>query len=178
MALTVRLVAMAAVCLGCATRPAAAQTPTPVIQYREPRPAEYRAADSIALERTSCFEGCEKYRVSVTRTGEVHFVSWRPGDSGRTVGAHVDPGRFQGLTSEAMFAAFFSLPDVIVLDSTFCSTHFSDSPRATVSVFLPTRAKRVVDDQGCVWTPARLRDLENAIDEVAGSKQWLHPAPP
>jgi hypothetical protein len=93
----VRFVAMAAVCLGCATRPAAAQTP-----------AVYHAADSIALERITCFDGCAVYRVSVTRTGEVHFVARSPGDSGRIVGPRVDPG----------------------------------------------------------------------FDNVAGSKQWLHPAPP
>ena len=90
---------------------------------------------------------------------------------------HVDAARFQGLAGDAMFAAFFSLPDAIERDSTFCSIHFTDSPTATVSVFLPTRSKRVVDDHGCVWTPAALRDLENAIDEVAGSKQWAYTAP-
>jgi hypothetical protein len=174
-----RFVAMAvmmAVWLGCATRPAAAQT-SAVIRYREPRPAEYHAADSIALERISCFVKCEKYRVSVTRTGDVRFLSQSPGVSGRIVGAHVDAARFQGLAGDAMFAAFFSLPDAIQRDSTFCSIHFTDSPTATVSVFLPTRSKRVVDDHGCVWTPAALRDLENAIDEVAGSKQWAYTAP-
>jgi hypothetical protein len=166
MPLAVRIVAVAAVCLGCATRPAAAQAP-PV----------YHAADSIALERIWCFDGCGGYRVSVARTGEVHFISRSRGDSGRIVRAHIDPLRFQGLTDDALFAAFLSLPDTIGRNSTFCFRHFTDSPTAIVSLFLPTRSKRVVDDHGCVWTPGTLRDLEDAIDNVAGTKQWAHPAP-
>ena len=134
------------------------------------------AADSLALERTSCFGTCPAYRLRVTRTGAVLFVSRNADDSGRTVTDSVSVQTYTLLLNQVQEAQFLDLPERIEGDHRFCSLIGTDAPTATVTIFMPGLTKRVEDYHGCFSAPAALRDLERAIDHVLGSEGWVRPA--
>jgi hypothetical protein len=153
-------------------------TPVPAVpRVRLPRPGEYFTADSVVLERGPCFGTCPVYRVTMTRTGGVHFVSLDTADTSQTISARVDPRRFTDLMGAFAFSDFFALPDTIERDRKYCPAQLTDQPTVTVSLFLPGRTKQVVDYYGCAWAPWALRNVERAIDEATGSAQWARPAP-
>lgn len=138
----------------------------------QPRPADYQAADSIVLERGPCFGTCPVYRVSIARSGDVHFVWLRGADSGKTERRRIDPSRFASLMSTATFAHLFALPDTVI-KGPFCPYTVSDAPSAKVSLFLPGRQKTIVDYLGCLWAPSILRQIETAMDEEANTRRWV-----
>ena len=69
-------------------------------------------------------------------------------------------------------AAFALLPDSILRDQRFCRSLRTDAATVTVMLFLPDRAKRVVNYHGCRWTPASLRDFEQAVERAAGLEPY------
>jgi len=129
--------------------------------------ADYLAADSIVLERGPCLGTCPVYRVSINKSGDVHYVSLSRPDSGRTRQRHIDPQDFVGLVSAAATGRLFDLPGAIDEDRKYCPDTLTDLPSATLSIFLPGRQKTIHDYYGCLWAPFILRSLEESVDEVA-----------
>jgi hypothetical protein len=136
-------------------------------------PAAYRAADSIVLERGVCFGTCRAYRVSINRSGDVHFVLLSGPDSGSTRQRHIDPQKFSDIVvGSAFFGHFLDLPDTIG-GQYYCRYRLTDLPSVSISLFLPNRQKTVADYLGCTWAPQSLRLFEEQIDEVADTRRWL-----
>lgn len=132
------------------------------------------AADSIVLQRSICFGECPAYRLTVTRKGLVHFESLTPGDSGRRAAdSPATDDAFATLAQHVEVSNFLALPDSIATDERFGGACVTDHPTAVVTVYFGARSKRVVDDLGCMWGPAALRDLELRIDQVAHSERWV-----
>jgi hypothetical protein len=131
--------------------------------------------DSIALERTACLGTCPAYRVSITRAGDVHFVSRNYGEPAWGGEGHVDSSGFRDLMVTALFGRFTALPDTIETERKYCPTRPTDQPRAIVTIYYRDATKTVVDYQGCMWAPVMLRRFEEAIDKTAGSAQWSRP---
>jgi hypothetical protein len=131
-------------------------------------------ADSVVLERRSCFRACAGYRVSISRNEVVHFESRMPGDSGRTATDTLEQqGGFRGVIFDAQTIYFFNLPESIASNEHSCGPRSSDSPSATVTVFFAGGSRRVEDYLGCAWSPAGLRELQEAIDRIANTKRWV-----
>ncbi len=137
------------------------------------RPLEH--ADSVVLERTHCYGTCPAYRLRVSRLGTVLFESRNRGEEGRRETDSIAPIKFQWILNEALLIDFLALPDRIASDSHFCPAQVTDLPTATITIYLPDKPKRVEDYYGCFWAPAGLRDLEAAIDSLAGSSRWVRP---
>jgi len=133
------------------------------------------AADSIVLERTRCFGLCPAYRLSIARSGAVHFASRNPGDSTRAVSTTPSPGAFAALMQQAEALRFWNLPDQIA-GSALCKQMATDHPGATTTIFDRGGFKRVDDYLGCFDAPQALRRFETAIDSAAGSARWVRPA--
>jgi hypothetical protein len=134
------------------------------------------AADSIVLERTRCFGTCPAYRLSVTRSGSIHFESRNPGEENRRAADTIPAFEFAGILTRARLLDFLALPDRITNDKRLCPHDVSDNPTAIVTLFMPGGPKRVEDYYGCDWAPAGLRDLEHYIDEIAKAGRWIRPA--
>ena len=167
----VMLVCLAA---GCRPHPPAAEdgaTPPAPAANQAPHPA----ADSIVLERTRCFGLCPAYRLSIARSGAVHFESRNPGDSTRAVSTTPSPGAFEALVRQAEALRFWSLPDQIA-GSALCKQRATDHPGAATTIFGRGGSKRVDDYLGCFDAPQALRRFETAIDSAAGSARWVRPA--
>ena|SRR5215218_18588 len=146
---------------------------------RPPRPGvaagAVPAADSIVLERTNCYGACPAYRLSVSRSGRVHFVSRNWGDSTRAVSTTPSRGAFAGLMRQAQEIGFWTLPDTVV-GSVLCQYEVTDHPFVTVTIFGRRDFKRVADYLGCFDGPPELRRFEMKIDSAAGSARWVRPA--
>jgi len=141
------------------------------------------APDSIALERTLCFGTCPAYRLSLRRTGEIHFTSRNPGERLDTAD-RAGPATLDSLQARAIQARFFSLPDSIDQGSPLCPDYATDHPSLTLTFFARS-TKRVYYYTGCylrsdhTMAPAleALARLAFAFDSATGARRWIHPAP-
>jgi len=144
-------------------------------------------ADSIVLERTTCFGICPAYRLSIARSGRV-ILTPLPGSRGmRAMVAGTDslpPRVFTRLLSLADSAGFFALPDSTLGHPALCTRVHTDAPSIIVSVYAAaTGLKRVNHYMGCEGggdstSAARLRRLEAfaaEIDREAGTSRWRSP---
>jgi uncharacterized protein DUF6438 len=145
-------------------------------QIPDPRSEPIYTADSVVLERTPCFGTCPAYRLSVARSGMIHFESRNPGEDGRRAMDSIPSNEFQTILVRAHFLEFLSLPDRIADDKRFCPHAVTDNPTTIITIFIPGKAKRVEDYHGCDWAPAGLRDLETYVDQVTNAKRWIRPA--
>jgi hypothetical protein len=145
------------------------------------RPSQAAALDSIVLARTACRGTCPVYELRITRTGQVTFVSHRPGDSTRA-SARLAQSGIDSLLSEVNRARFFEFPTRIVDDPALCAHRSADLPGAIITLYRRGSARRVEDDLGCSGVEpslaarlSELRRLEAAIDQIAGSRRWVRP---
>jgi len=142
------------------------------------------SADSIVLERSTCFGTCPAYRLRLSDSGEIRFESRNPGDEDRRVTDTVAAATFPSLISRARSIDFFDLPSMIADDSVLCRNRATDHPTVIVTIFTKARTKRVEDYHGCFETVeheilppiARLRSLEVEIDSVLRSSRWVRAA--
>ena len=133
---------------------------------------DYALGDSLILERPyDRYVRHPAYRLTITREGEVRYV---PGQRAphRAAPASIAPEAFQVLMGNARGAGFAQLPDSIMRDQRFCPYLRTDAAQITVTLYLPDGAKRVTNYHGCVWTPAALRDFEQAIERAAGVEPY------
>ncbi|NJR65725.1 MAG: hypothetical protein HC772_10975 [Leptolyngbyaceae cyanobacterium CRU_2_3] len=125
----------------------------------------------ISLERTACFGTCPIYQLTVYGDGRVTyegraFVSVQ----GRQT-AQISPAQVQQLVQAVEAAQFFSLADQYTTDAT-------DLPGAWTSVTLNGQSKRIwhygaTGHSGLDNAPRSLTELEQAIDTIANSQQWV-----
>lgn len=141
-------------------------------------------ADSLVLERTSCYGTCPAYRLSITMLGRVSFASRHPGQTSPAVRDSIPRERFVELLALADRLGLAALPDTIASDRALCPDKATDHPTTIVAIFHATHRKTIVDYHGCFASvdheevPAvhRLRMFEARIDSSAGSERWIRPA--
>ena len=156
----------------------AATAPDPgMIHAQQPR----SAPDSVVLERTACYGTCPAYRLSLRRTGEVHFQSRNNGERFDTTD-HVAPATLDSLFRRASQDGFFALPDSINRGSPMCWDFATDHPALTLTFHGPS-TKQVFYYTGCylrsdhtVAGPLEaLARLASALDSATGARRWIHP---
>src|SRR5215467_6879326 len=116
---------------------AAAAPDSGTIHAQQPR----SAPDSVVLERTVCYGTCPAYRLSLRRTGDVHFRSRNPGESLDT-SDHLAPATLVPLFRRAVHERFFALPDSVDNGSPLCWYYAIDHPSLTFTFYGPS-PKRV-----------------------------------
>lgn len=149
-----------------------------------PFPDANPADVEITLERSACFGSCPDYKVSLTGDGKVRFSTREnafPGTAaevhrmfnGRNVvwpGVHeanVDPNAVASLLERFRASHFMGMKSEYIASVT-------DNATQALTLRIGNVTKRVVDYVGPeVGMPASIRELEAAVDEVAGSKRWV-----
>ena len=122
---------------------------------------------SIALERTPCFGMCPSYTVSIDGAGAVTY------NGQRFVGV---TGEQHGQASRADVQALLRAFDAVQFESLRDEYrgHVTDLPSAIVTLTRDGHTKRVVDYAGTsVGMPTAVRDIEQQIDRVANTQQWV-----
>jgi len=138
----------------------------------------------ISLTRSACFGACPAYKLTIDGHGLVHFTTGTdPVDEADKLhrryarargvllpGTHEDrisPEAVQALLKQFEAANFWRLKNEYRALAT-------DSPTQVVSLTVGDRHKRVVDYMGTeAGMPDAVRNLEEAIDRVAGSDRWV-----
>src|SRR5437868_3149515 len=111
--------------------------PGPAVEAQRSDPIY--SADSVVLERTLCFGTCPAYRLSISRSGVIHFES-RNSDDERRAKDSIPVSDFETILVRAHLLEFLSLPDRIADDKHFCPHDVTDNPTAIVTIFITIRA--------------------------------------
>jgi hypothetical protein len=125
----------------------------------------------IKLERTQCYGDCPIYTVTIDAAGNVTYEgTGHVRVLGRQVD-RVDASQVAALVATVERIGFFQMDDQyrVVRNPDGISLQVSDLPTTFVTVTHQGRTKRVEDYFNA---PAALRELEEQIDEIAGTQRW------
>jgi hypothetical protein len=117
----------------------------------------------ITIERTACFGTCPEYTVTLKDDGT---VTYNGRQFVRVTGEHtwkIDPAAVRALASEMEAAGYFGLKDEY-------TALMTDHPTTRTSLTIGSRSKRIRD---YISGPQTLKDIEQRIDEVSGSKKYV-----
>ncbi len=121
----------------------------------------------ITLERTVCFGVCPEYRLTIYGNGTVIYEGKRfvKIEGKRT--ASISEDKIRQLLSEFKRVDYFSL------DDSYEELTATDMPSAFTSLTVGGRTKAVRHYHGDFGAPEELTALEDRIDEIVNSDQWV-----
>jgi hypothetical protein len=122
----------------------------------------------VTLERTMCFGSCPDYTLTITGDGHVTLEGRHYTGVKGTVTATIGTDEITELAQEIKKADFFSLSESY-------QANFTDLPTYWVTIQMGDSFKRV-EDYGA--GPRRLEILEDRIDQIVNSKQWIEDTKP
>jgi hypothetical protein len=128
-----------------------------------PTPTHDYGAAVITLERSTCFGRCPSYTLRIEGNGNVSYLGR---DFVAVKGAQtsqITPGAVKGLVDEFFRIDYFALQDSF-------DSQITDVPHCITSLSIDGQSKRIFDRDGA---PASLRALEDKIDSVANTSQWV-----
>ena len=121
----------------------------------------------IRLARGACFGFCPVYNVTITGEGAVRYEGQAHVAVVGVRTATIQPADVARLVARFDEVGFDRLQDAYRGQAT-------DLPTFTVSITRDGHTKTVVDYGGVsAGLPRAVRDLENEIDRVAGTSQWV-----
>lgn len=118
---------------------------------------------TITLERTVCFGVCPDYVVMIHGDGTVEYKGRNFVAVKGIHTAHISEESVQELVHEFYRAGFFSLADRY-------EQQVTDLPSQTTSITIDGKTKTVYRYG---FEPQKLAELEDKIDEVAGTEKWV-----
>ena len=132
----------------------------------------------ITLERPSCFLGCPDYIVTISADGTVTFEGKTNVKVKGKVQSNISLEKVQLLIAAFEKAKFFSLRDRYAWKEDGCRQVWIDSNSAITSIVINGKSKSVNHYLGChrkgdIPYPRVLSELEEKIDEVANTDQWV-----
>lgn len=121
----------------------------------------------ITLERTLCYGTCPAYKLTIYGTG---VVAWEGKSfvrvTGKAEGA-ISREQFKQLVSEFDKAKYYSLKD------NYIQIPVTDAPYVITSITVDGKTKSVRHYCADTTAPEQLTKLENKIDEIVNSDQWV-----
>jgi hypothetical protein len=120
----------------------------------------------LQFERTPCFGGCPVYRVTVFKDGRVLFEGKRFVKTTGKATSHLSPEQLEVLAQMAKDAHFFEEPNHERQDLT-------DQPSAILYIHWKDRVHQVIHYGGDRTAPASLKDLEDKVDALLNTEQWV-----
>jgi hypothetical protein len=133
----------------------------------------------ISLRRTICYGRCPDYRVTITADGTVTFEGYKYVKASGTIQGKITVEQVQQLISEVQKANFFALKNSYVRKEDGCPEVWTDNPSAITEIKINGKKKSITHYHGCEENhgtsiyPKALTELEDKIDEVAGTTQWI-----
>ena len=121
----------------------------------------------ITLERTACFGFCPVYTLTVQGDGTVVYEGK---DFVRVKGRAeitITKEKVEQLVSEFKEVDYFSLNDK------YNERTITDAPSVITSITIDGKTKTIEHYHGDFNAPEQLTELENRIDEIINSKQWI-----
>jgi hypothetical protein len=131
-------------------------------------PGEFTGSATLSLARSQCYGTCPVYTVRIDATG---LVTYQGEDFVRVLGPAsrmLSAGEVNALADELEANDYFNL--TVPED---CTNVFTDAPTVTTSLSRRGLSREVVDYKGNKCAPPILDTLEQRIDEVAGTAEWV-----
>lgn len=120
----------------------------------------------ITLERTRCFGACPAYRLTIAGDGTVVYEGYYFVKVEGSRASIITQQQLEELIHEFERVDYFSFTDYI-------DYHATDMPSAITSITINGRTKTVEHYFGDFNAPNELIELENKIDEITNSSQWV-----
>jgi len=117
----------------------------------------------VTLERTECYGPCPVYKLTIDGNGGVIYEGEKYVKTKGKKTSKISLNKVKELVETFYTLDYFSLNDSYYGDITDLAT-------VVTSISINGTTKRVIDYYGA---PERLYQIENKIDEVANSKQWI-----
>jgi len=130
----------------------------------------------ITLERAGDGFSRPRYKLIITADGVVVFEGRRwVKQEGATMKSAISQERLKQLIAEFDRVKFFSLKDDYWKDRSVCDEVYSDAESVFTSIRINGESKTIRHYHGCKGpkVPKELTELENKIDEIANTAQWL-----
>ncbi|MFC2045340.1 DUF6438 domain-containing protein [Chloroflexota bacterium] len=125
----------------------------------------------ITLERTVCFGACPVYKLTIYGDGTVIYEGIEFVKIEGTVTSTINEDKIRQLVSAFREIDYSSLNDSY---EEFMAT---DMPYAITSITIDGKTKTVRHYHGDFSAPEELTQLENKIDEIVSSDQWVKISP-
>ena len=123
--------------------------------------------DSITLERQPCFGFCPVYTLTIHGDGHVTFRGFRFVEVTGEQTSEIDPAAVQALAGEMVVAGYFNWEDA------YMNRLATDHPYVLTSITLADGTTKSIEHyHGDFFAPEALTELEDRIDEVAGTARW------
>ncbi|MBD2019873.1 hypothetical protein H6F43_06680 [Leptolyngbya sp. FACHB-36] len=143
---------------------AAAAPASPQSELNQPQRSSTQVA--LTLERTACFGFCPMYKVTVYGNGKVVYEGRRFVKVTGTRTTTISRAAVRKLVAEFQKINYFKLQDQ------YTGGH-TDAPSAITSLTMGRKQKTVNHYLPSPDAPTQLTELENKIDAVVNSKQWI-----
>jgi Domain of unknown function (DUF6438) len=144
-----------------------------------PEPQDIPPDTIITLERTVCFGTCPAYKLTISADGAVVFTGEEYVREKGIVHGNISKDQLKQLISEFTKTQYFSLRDSYISKEDGCPELWTDSPTVTTSIRINGQYKSIVHYLGCQENngesvfPKELKDLEDKIDEIIGTRNWI-----
>ena len=129
----------------------------------------------ITLERTPCFGTCPEYRITIAADGAVIFEGRRFVKNAGSAKSSISKEQVRELLAAFQKLNYFDLRDRYERPGDGCKQWATDHPTAVTSIRTNGKSKSVRHYYGCrgVDVLTELEKLEQAIDDVVNSAQWI-----
>ena len=119
------------------------------------------------MERTACYGTCPVYTLTIYGSGNVIYEGKDFVKTKGSVESTISEEKIGQLVSEFDKVDYFSLND------SYVERVITDAPSAITSIMLGEKTKTIKHYHGDLNAPEELTELENRIDEIVNSAQWI-----
>jgi hypothetical protein len=121
----------------------------------------------ITLERTACFGTCPVYTLTINGDGTVIYEGKDFVKTGGRVETTISQDKVKQLISEFEKVDYFSLND------SYTERTITDAQTVITSITIDGKTKTIEHYYGDFSAPKQLTELEDKIDEIVDSGQWI-----
>ena len=127
----------------------------------------------ITLERSPCDGKCPAYKLTISADGGVVFEGHSHVKEVGIARSRITQEQLKQLVAEFERIKYFSLNDRYSIVPDGCTGYSHHGIFIVTSLRMNGELKRVVRNTGCLGAVPELKMLEDCIDEVAATKQWI-----
>jgi hypothetical protein len=135
-------------------------------QFQTPVPNDLKEV-TITLERTECFGTCPAYGLTIYGNGSVIYEGKRFVRVQGIMRTTISEDKIEQLISEFLNIDYFSLKN------SYEERNATDMPSAFTSLTIAGDKKIVRHYHGDLSAPKELTELENKIDDIVNTTQWI-----
>ena len=122
----------------------------------------------ITMERTECFGLCPVYTLTVYGNGTIIYEGEKFVTTQGRVETTISKEKIEQLVSEFEETGYYSLDDDYTEQTITCA------PSVITSITIDGITKTIEHYHGDFNAPDQLTELENKIDEIVNSNQWIN----